>query len=46
MTSRAGAPPAGPRGLDRTGVVAVEKISAAWVGPDVLRLDSVDDYQK
>ena len=46
MTSRAGAPPAGPRGLDRTGVVAVEKISAPWVGPDVLCLDSVDNYQK
>jgi hypothetical protein len=46
MTSRAGAPPAGPRGLDRTGVVAVEQISAPWVGPDVLSLDSVDNYQK
>ena len=46
MTSLAGAPPAGPGGLDRTGVVAVEKISAPWVGPDVLSLDSVDNYQK
>ena len=46
MTSRAGAPPAGPRGLDRTGVVAVEQISAAWVGPDVLSLDAVDNDQK
>ena len=46
MTSLAGAPPAGPGGLDRTGVVAVEKIRAPWVGPDVLSLDSVDDYQK
>ena len=46
MTSRAGAPPAGPRGLNRTGIVAVEKISASWVGRDVLSLDSVDNYQK
>jgi len=46
MTSRAGAPPAGPRGLYRTGIVAVEKISASWVGRDVLSLDSVDNYQK
>jgi hypothetical protein len=46
MTSLAGAPPAGPGGLDRTGVVAVEKIRAPWIGPDVLSLDSVDDYQK
>lgn len=46
MTSCAGAPPAGPRGLDRTGVVAIEKISAPLVGPDVLCLDSVDNYQK
>ena len=46
MTSLAGAPPAAPGGLDRTGVVAVEKIGAPWIGPDVLGLDSVDEYQK
>jgi hypothetical protein len=46
MTSCAGAPPAGPRGLDRAGVVAIEKISAPWVGPDILSLDPVDNHQK
>ena len=46
MASLSGATPAGPSGLNRTGVVAVEKISAPWVGPDVLSLDSVDNYQK
>ena len=46
MTRVADASPAGSGVLDRTGVVAVEKIRAPWVGPDVLSLDSVDDYQK
>jgi len=46
MTSIAGAPPAGPGGLDRTGVVAVEKIRTPCIGPDVLSLNSINDYQK
>ena len=46
MTSLAGATPAAPGGLDRTGVVTVEKIRAPCIGPDVLGFDSIDDYQK
>jgi len=46
MTSLASATPAAPGGLDRTGVVTVEKIRAPCIGPDVLGFDSIDDYQK
>src|SRR3974377_2097424 len=46
MTSLAGATPAAPGGLDRTGVVTVEKIRAPCIGPDVLGFNSIDDYQK
>ena len=46
MTGLASAPPASPGGLDRTCVVAVEKIRAAGIGSDVLGFNAIDKYQK
>ena len=46
MASLPGATPAGPSGLNRTGVVAVEKIRASCKGSEVLGFNSVDNYQE
>jgi hypothetical protein len=46
MASLAGATPAGPSGLNRTGVVAVEKIRASRKRSEVLGFNSVDNYQE
>ena len=45
MTGISGATPAGPGGLDRLSVVAVEKIRASGIRPYVLGFDVVDEYQ-
>lgn len=46
MASLAGATPAGPSRLNRTGVVAVEKIRASCKGSEVIGFDSVYNYQE
>ena len=46
MTGLAGATPADPSGLDRTCIVAVEKIRTPCIGPDILGFDPIDDDQK
>jgi len=46
MTGLTGATPADPGGIDCSGVVAVEQIRAACVGPDVLRFNPIDKDQK
>jgi hypothetical protein len=46
MTSLPGASPAGAGSLDRTGIVAVKKICAPPIRPDVLGFDPIDDHQQ